>query len=236
MNGSVLDKAFDDQDLSYAFILAEQIFSSGKELSYFLDSLMEHYRTILSLQLGQPHTLSQAQAKSYEYAASKGYTQDHVLYILDYLLGWMQQISKSTFKRISVEMILLHIIRSKQRISIDTLVKRLHHIQKELPTRFPIYSDAVADPLEIKQIEDTTSPKSNTYSSRVEDESNLQPISPIVEQPTQHEISPPAAKVAEEIVSTTREETSRKVTKPSAKHETIIRFAAVELEGVFAKN
>ncbi|MBM3208292.1 MAG: DNA polymerase III subunit gamma/tau, partial [Chlamydiae bacterium] len=90
-----LDQAVEEQDLSYAFILAEKIFSSGKDLSYFLDSLMEHFRTILSLQLGQPHLLPPLQAKKYQLAATVIYTQENTLYILDYLLEWLQQISKS---------------------------------------------------------------------------------------------------------------------------------------------
>ncbi|MCX6991299.1 MAG: DNA polymerase III subunit gamma/tau [Chlamydiae bacterium] len=128
-----LDEAVVEQDYSYAFVLAERVFSSGKDLSYFLDSLMEHFRTILVFQLGQAPQLSPLNNKKYLHASSAIYSQEQCLYILDYLLTWIQQLSKSTFKRISIEMILLHIIRSKKRMPIDALVRRLHELQKTLP-------------------------------------------------------------------------------------------------------
>jgi len=128
-----LDEAVVEQDYSYAFVLAERVFSSGKDLSYFLDSLMEHFRTILVFQLGQAPQLSPLNNKKYLHASSTIYSQEQCLYILDYLLTWIQQLSKSTFKRISIEMILLHIIRSKKRMPIDALVRRLHELQKTLP-------------------------------------------------------------------------------------------------------
>lgn len=129
-----LDAAVEEQDFSYAFVLAEKIFSSGKDLSYFLDSLVEHFRTVLAFQLNQAPHLSALYHKKYTHSSSAIYSQEQCLYILDYLLGWIQQMSKSTFKRISIEMVLLHIIRSKKRIPIDTLVRRLQEIQKTLPS------------------------------------------------------------------------------------------------------
>ena len=40
-----LDQAFAEQNFSFAFELADQIFTSGKEISHFLDTLLEHYPT-----------------------------------------------------------------------------------------------------------------------------------------------------------------------------------------------
>jgi len=144
-----LDAAVEEQDFSYAFVLAQKIFSSGKDLSYFLDSLVEHFRTVLAFQLNQAPHLSALYNKKYTHSSSAIYSQEQCLYILDYLLGWIQQMSKSTFKRISIEMILLHIIRSKKRIPIDTLVRRLHEIQKTLPS-FDKKPEALPSPTSVK--------------------------------------------------------------------------------------
>jgi DNA polymerase-3 subunit gamma/tau len=144
-----LDEAVVEQDYSYAFVLAERVFSSGKDLSYFLDSLMEHFRTILVFQLGQAPQLSPLNNKKYLHTSSTIYSQEQCLYILDYLLTWIQQLSKSTFKRISIEMILVHIIRSKKRMPIDALVRRLHELQKTLPA--PDKIQEVAPTLKVEE-------------------------------------------------------------------------------------
>ncbi len=49
-----LDHAVETYNLSFAFELATEVFSSGKDLSAFLDGLIEHYRTILLLKLQLP--------------------------------------------------------------------------------------------------------------------------------------------------------------------------------------
>lgn len=294
-----LDEAVGAQDLSYAFVLAEKIFSSGKDLSYFLDSLIEHFRTILAFQLGQPPHLTPLYQKKYTNSATQIYNREQTLYLLDYLLGWIQQMSKSTFKRISIEMILLHIIRSKRRVPIDTLVRRLHEIQKTLPAFDTAASEALAAPLppkleEIKPVEakqfepakiDQPAPQASTPPIKEEvavpeievkaEEKQEMPAAitpapapaPIegkpaaltqevhivkqeiihVEQMLDLPVERPAApapiltKVVEAVKTTTMTERPQlsepaKITKPQSRHETVIRFAAVELDGVFSKN
>jgi DNA polymerase-3 subunit gamma/tau len=126
-----LDKAFAEQNLSFAFELADDIFSSGKDLSYFIDNLIDHYRFLLKLKLGSPTTFPTSRLKEQYSAASSLYTEEQCLYILDFLIQWQQQIGKTPFKRISLEMILLHLLRSKHRIALPTLVKRLSELEQQ---------------------------------------------------------------------------------------------------------
>jgi DNA polymerase-3 subunit gamma/tau len=129
-----LDKAFEEQNLAFAFELANEIFSSGKDLSYFVDNLIEHYRSLLKLKLHTPVTFPTAKLRE-QYASSHGiYTEEQCLYILEFLMHWQQQIGKTPFKRVSLEMILVHIIRSKQRITLPALVKRLIELEQKLGT------------------------------------------------------------------------------------------------------
>ncbi len=129
-----LDKAFEEQNLSFAFELANEIFSFGKDLSYFVDNLIEHYRCLLKLKLHSPATFPTAKLRE-QYASSHGiYTEEQCLYILEFLMHWQQQIGKTPFKRVSLEMILVHIIRSKHRITLPTLVKRLMELEQKLGT------------------------------------------------------------------------------------------------------
>lgn len=127
-----LDRAFEEQNLSFAFELAGDIFSSGKDLSYFIDNLIEHYRSLLKLKLGSFHVFSTARLKEQYQASAILYTEEQCLYILDFLIQWQQQISKTPFKRVSLEMILLHILRSKHRIALPTLVKRLIELEQQI--------------------------------------------------------------------------------------------------------
>ncbi len=132
-----LDAAFEKQTLSFAFELAGDIFASGKDLSHFIDNLIEHYRSLLKLKLNAPIAFPTVRLKEQYTTSSSLYTEEQCLYILDFLIQWQQQISKTPFKRVSLEMILLHIIRSKYRLTLPSLVKRLHELSQEKPQEIP---------------------------------------------------------------------------------------------------
>lgn len=127
-----LDQAFEQQTPAYAFELAGDIFSSGKDLSYFIDNLIEHYRCILKLKLGAPVALPTSRLKEHYATAQTHYSEEQALYILDFLIHWQQQIGKTPFKRVTLETILLHIIRSKHRLTLPALVRRLHALEQQL--------------------------------------------------------------------------------------------------------
>jgi len=136
-----LDHAIEAYNLSFAFELATEVFSSGKDLSAFLDGLIEHYRALLLLKMQLPAASYLHEKDQKEYArAATFYTQEHCLYILDYLIQWTKEIQRTPFKRVTLEMIFLHIIRSQKRISLPTLVRRLEEIE----------SGAVPRPIEKK--------------------------------------------------------------------------------------
>ncbi|MBS0605694.1 MAG: DNA polymerase III subunit gamma/tau [Verrucomicrobia bacterium] len=156
-----LDKAIAEHQCSFAFDLSQTLFSSGKDLSYFLDHLLEHFRTLLQIKFHKPcFFLNSAHQEHYTQAAAF-YSEEQCLYILDYLIQWQQQISKSPFKRIGLEMILLHLIRSKHRVTFGTLVKQLSEIQAQMgqssfspnqsPAQQPVSSASPVQKNELKQ-------------------------------------------------------------------------------------
>ena len=124
---SALDQAIHSSDLAFAFTLSEKLFLSGKDLAHFLTSLSDHMRTLLLAKMGlHPHLK----------AASEPYTKEHLLYILDYLAKWLSEMEKNSFKRLHIEMILLHLIRSKKRLTIEGLFDRLTALEnQETPSR-----------------------------------------------------------------------------------------------------
>jgi len=187
-----LDQAIASGNLTSAFDLARQIFSSGKDLGAFLEGAMEHVRTLLLHKLGQPLPEHDREA----YAASSAlYTEEQCLYNLDYLIQAHKDLPRTPFKRISLESILLHLIRNRNRIPIETIVRRL----KELET---LLSDAPSLPRlpEKKIVERAPDPL----------------------QPKPQEILQLSKPVEAPIRNLSR-------------HETVMRFAAVELEGTLKK-
>ena len=128
-----LDNAVKAADLGFAFVCAQKIFDTGKDLKQFLESLVHHFRIILRLHLKVPTPLTAHDKPGYE-RALKSYSAHQTLDILDYLVEWMQRIPASPFKRVDLEMVLLYILRINQRIPLDTLIDRLHILEKQIGT------------------------------------------------------------------------------------------------------
>ncbi|MES2273860.1 MAG: DNA polymerase III subunit gamma/tau, partial [Chlamydiota bacterium] len=125
-----LDRAFGAYDLAFAFELTDELFQTGKDLAHFLEQLIEHYRTLTvcktRVEKIAPEILSRY------LPSSRLYTQAQCLYILDLLIHAEAQFHKSSFQRISLESILLQIIRSKNRIPVEVLVRRLSELEDHL--------------------------------------------------------------------------------------------------------
>ncbi len=125
------DKAFSKNDLPFAFTWAARVFSSGKDLLHFFECLLDHYKNLLStkMRLNLEKTPIALQ-KKYQ-ASSELYTEEQLLYILDYLIERHDKMHKIACKRVTLEMILLHILRSKNRVSATDLVLRLQELEEK---------------------------------------------------------------------------------------------------------
>ncbi len=238
-----IDKAFAEQDLSFAFELAGEIFSSGKDLSFFIDNLIEHYRCLLKLKLGSPVVFPLTRLKEQYTASLALYTEEQCLYILDFLIHWQQQIGKTPFKRVSLEMILLHILRSKQRVTLPALVKRLIELEQRGASA-PEISPKMEQPT-IKEPVAPVAPKEDHSLEEVllkkfKEKIEAAPVpiepEPIAEKPplvlskTQWEA---AAILHTNLPSESPKETAAPASQ--SRYDTLMRFAAVELEGIIKK-
>jgi len=177
-----LDRASEKNDLSFAFQCVDEIFSLGKDSFLVLEGIMEHYRTLLlmKLSLPLPEALSDEEQKQYLTVAPI-YSQEDCLYILEYLVKCSLQLYQNPFKRVTLETIILHLIRSRKRVSLPSLVQRIENLGEG---NFS-FSENASHHKELLQ---------ETEQRRV------------LESP--------------------------KPSTPAAHYDTIIRFAAVELEGV----
>ncbi|NGX27011.1 MAG: DNA polymerase III subunit tau [Chlamydiae bacterium] len=175
-----LDEAIHSQNQEKAFELAKQFYESGRDIGACIDSLLEHFRTYLLIHLGLPAE------GAYEKKA-KNYTKEQCLTLLDTLIQWQQQMSKTPFKRIHLEMLLATLVRKSQHISLDHLISRLLELE-----------------------------------GKGEGEAPPPP-------PPKQEIPAPEP-IKEEIHIKETKEPPKNDVHPS-KYDTLIRFAAVELEG-----
>ncbi|HEY5259496.1 MAG TPA: DNA polymerase III subunit gamma/tau, partial [Rhabdochlamydiaceae bacterium] len=210
-----LDAAISQENLPYAFSLAEQLFSSGKDPVHFLEGLVDHYRCHLLTHIA-PAALEPYQKKDY---AASPYTRDHCLYILDFLLKTIEALSKSPFKQTALEMVLLHLLRSKSRLTIDILVDRLEALEKSGPS-------VLTKPVpEEKKVEADPPPAP-------------EPVIVAAIEPSKEEFIPsdplPFQKALRESIETPAPPLQNKPQERKiAQHklDTLVRFAAIELEG-----
>lgn len=123
-----LDQAGKEGDLSKAFEISHRIFAEGKDPVYFLELLTEHFRNMLAIKLGgkadQSLSLSAADRERYQNAC-KYYRQEQCMDILEYLVNMQAQMRTMPSARIALEAILLHVMRSHNRVPVDIMVRRL---------------------------------------------------------------------------------------------------------------
>jgi len=214
-----LDEAFHNQNLAFAFELSSSLFAAGKDLTYFLEQLLEHYRSHLKSKMHQEHG-SQPPLKTNSF-----YTQEECLYILDFLIKAEQMSLKIPFKRVHLEMTLLHILRSKNRITLPVLIQRLEALEKNRPLESPPIAEprAVLKPLvaaeEIKAALPIASP-------------TIQAPEPIQLAPLQEEINIVPSPVEQAVEKIVPPKESAVEKKGQCHYDTLLRFAAVELEGI----
>lgn len=184
-----LDEAIHTINFEKAIALGKELHASGKELNASIDGLLEHFRTHLLFHLGSPT------AEGYN-KWTKSYTKDQLLYLLDTLMQWQQQLAKTPFKQIHLEMLLLKLVRSKQTTTLDTLFHRLLDLEKKISlAEVPAKKEEVKNPEPVAEKVKETPLKEQ------------EPLPPKEDKPKpQQDVHP-------------------------SKYDTLIRFAAVELEG-----
>lgn len=206
-----LDIAVKNSDISFAFEFVNKIFLSGKDLSYLLDELIEHYRRILIIKIGKEDVDLAEKIKEEYKETAQNYSKEQCLFILQYLIDSLQHYPKSIFKRATFEMILLQVIKSSRRVSPTTLLQKVEEIENN------IQNISLKEPINIKN------PNQNISSE------NITPSIP----------TPPIEKDVklEEVQFTLNnvKQPSNDLSKPQSHYDTLLGFAAVELSGIIKK-
>ena len=210
-----LDQAAATKDLFFPFEITERIFQMGCHLNYFLENLTEHYKNLLLIKLGKTKNLNSYlrpdEHEKYQQSAAY-YTQDQCFTILDYLTNQMDALQKSPFKRINLEIILLHIIRSMTTISIEALTKELIELKDSVLNESPKPTDLLADLKAALPVKESVEPLISPENKKDPGES-----------------TPPAE--CSEIKNNPAFSLQKKI-----KHDQIMYFASVELSGTLKKH
>lgn len=205
-----LDEAIHHQNYPYAFTLATSLFTAGKDLGYFIKSLISHFQNHLHLQYRLSLNHLTAEMRGCYQKTCVFYTEEQCILILEYLIDWEQKIHHINLTKPTLEMILLYLIRSKYRISLSALTKRLLALEASLKVNSS--KEMVSSPEIPAPIEKAEKKEESTPLEVPEENTN---------KPFLKQIAPTPPKPAQGV--------------STAAQETLIRFAAVELEGVIKK-
>lgn len=136
------DKIVESGNSSLVFSISQKLFSSGTNVSVWIENLMVHYSEIIQYQLGVFQNLSHMQSSTI-------YTKEQCTAILDYLFSCIQHISKYKNHKVAIEVIMLHIIKMVKEPTLQDLTVRLLELEKRLK------EDATSTP---KQFEPSIKP------------------------------------------------------------------------------
>lgn len=213
-----LDRAGAARDLSAAFTIAAEVFESGKHIGYFLDELLNHYRTLLTVKMGRKARLA-------HYAeAAKGYQEPQLLEILDLIAQAQQTLKFAPSQRIALEILLLKVLRTFQRLSLDQIVGKLEALEARL--QGGPQTEAVPP-----QPKAPTQPSPQPAPKPAPAKPSPQPI-PVQPKPeAAHITENPTPKPSD----LPRKKPAAPSTPPTAREETVMRFAAQELGGFLKK-
>lgn len=246
-----LDQAGKEGNFSVAFEIAHQIFSQGKDLPHFVHSLTEHFRTLLLVKLGGPQApylaLSAVDREKY-LISSKFYSQEQCLTILDFLMEALDKIRFMPSGRVALEALLLRILRIHQRVPVDILVRQLMELKQDILKLETKVEDKsvkpvmeIPEPKKVKAVEtsvENRSVKTAIKTSKLQEieakpKEALDAIS-MTEDPT-----PSAQDLG--IPNKSKKTIQSNINKPiidvskQSRYDTLLHFAAVELEGSLQK-
>ncbi len=250
-----LDQAVKDKNLAIAFEIAHQVFSQGKDLLHFVESLTEHFRTLLLIKIADQNapffSLSTSELEKYA-QSSKLYTQEQCLTILDYLIETLDKIRFMPSGRIALEALLLRILRIQQRVPVDFLIRQLHELKQSvqavekkpnvsmMPLLQPEPPRQLHSEVDISITIDPSPSRSDLglKTKSVHTEPQKQNESLEIEKTTPAELADkvalPAPPPIEHVAHPTPEAQNLAI-KRQSRYDTILHFAAVELEGSLQK-
>jgi DNA polymerase-3 subunit gamma/tau len=281
-----IDQAGKEGEFVKAFEIAHRIFSEGKDITFFIEGLIEHLRQILLVKVSGVNssfmTLTDLEKEQYKQAADF-YSREQCFDLIEYLLEAQNQLRLTAFSKISLEAILLHVMRSHFRLSIEQIVCHLSELEQmmnekndaplassppplqthaPLPlkpsasnksnqnqTVIPTVTPKAAPPanpsppaakpnLESPPIVKTLPKAPNLFDSFISEDPTPSPadLGKNVKAAKSNPTALPPSKVASPTSTSQPLPSNNELEKPIHAYDTLMHFAAVELEGRLQKN
>lgn len=114
---STLDDAAKTSDFNKAFEIVNDVFSSGKNISFFLEGLTKHFRALFLSSLKEKNPT---------------YSKENLLEILEMLVEAEQEFKSTISKKTFLEVLLMRILQMPKKLSLNALVDRLEELEKRL--------------------------------------------------------------------------------------------------------
>jgi DNA polymerase-3 subunit gamma/tau len=254
-----LDQSGKAGDLNAAFAIAEQIFAEGKDILHYMEELTEHFRTLLLI-----HLSGKSENDRYM-ASAKLYSREQLLSIFDILIEAQDKVRFAPSQRVALEMVLLRVIRTHQQIPIEVLVRRLADLESklgkldQLPPVKPAMTQELsvepqrkvtekAEPLSQPLLESSTPQKAAPIRQPAPLELPLEPqqeVKPLSQPPKAPVVQKTTAAAPSPLKQSGETAVSNKPVAPQplrgeviakqSRYDTILQFAAVELDGTLQK-
>jgi DNA polymerase-3 subunit gamma/tau len=223
-----LDSSVENGDISKAFTITNNLYKEGKDFSYFLEELTEHFRKILLIKLKKDFlNLSEFLKEKYE-NSKKIYSLEQSIYILDLLTSFTKKLKESLSKKTAIELLLLKIIQSKNRVSTQVLVKRLIELENRSNPVKENKSSLNQVLEEKKEVKENEKPLKNLNTENLKKPKN--PLKEKIMEKQKKEI----IKLEEVPFSLSFKENKQDEinSKPKSHHDTLLNFTSTELDGI----
>lgn len=219
-----LDEAGEKGDLTAPFRIIEEVYSGGHNLSYFLEELTEHFRLLFLAKQGMTTSLPEQKLPLYQTNAKK-YRTDQLIQVLEFALQAQQQLKFAPSEKVALEILLLRILNTHKQVSLESLVERLEGLEgrtQTMPSKQSLEppkpeqkAPGQSSPLSASEV---ARPKSTREASKLPEGEGEKPQAQVKN-------SAPPKPTPQVAAPLSLQEQSR--------HDTVIRFAAKELNGVF---
>jgi DNA polymerase-3 subunit gamma/tau len=136
-----IDRAIIEGNVEAVLRIAAKISSEGKHVQHFIDELIEHYRQLLITKAtAEPGKILEVSADELrrlsEMAAN--FSEEQLIHGIDILAEAQMKLANPGSQQIVLEVALVELVRSRDRVSIDTLIRKLDEVQARGGGVFPL--------------------------------------------------------------------------------------------------
>ena len=146
------DKAFEKQHYPFAFHFAQELFKEGIDITFFLETFLEHLRNIMAVLFDMPldesfYTKEQIQ----HYQSLKSiYRRPYCFYAFQLIMKQLQQQNKWQ-SQVQLELFLLHLLEAKNRVTLDEVMQEVENLQKS-GKDIPVQKEPVKPPSPVASV------------------------------------------------------------------------------------